>query len=258
MEEKVFIKNAKGLKLAAVLHSPKEKGRFPGIILLHGFTGYKEEKHIETLARDLAENGFVAIRFDCSGFGESEGSIENDFRFSNYLSDIDYVYKYLISRENVDKERIGIWGQSMGGMLSIIYAANNPSLIKTVVSISAPAALDTSGWLGQFTEEWKRTGFFTKASSRTGKMLKISYAFLEDSRQFNVLNFIAKTNKPILIILGKEDVDVLPIDTRNIFEKANEPKELMEVENMPHDYKNNSELIKVVDEKVISFFKNNL
>ena len=72
MEENVLITNKKDLKLASVIHRPKAEGRCPGVILIHGFTGSKEELHIKQLGIDLAENGFVAVRFDASGLGASE------------------------------------------------------------------------------------------------------------------------------------------------------------------------------------------
>lgn len=47
MEEKIFIKNSKGLKLASIIHYPDGEKQYPAIIILHGFTGYKEEAHLE-------------------------------------------------------------------------------------------------------------------------------------------------------------------------------------------------------------------
>lgn len=254
MGEEVFIQNQKGQKLAAIIHKPQGKEKFPSIILLHGFTGYKEEKHIETLAKDLADNGYVAIRFDASGFGESGGTTEEDFRFSNYLKDTAGIFEFLKSQNFVDKERIGIWGHSMGGMLSIIYAANKPE-VKAVCSVSAPTLMGTSDWLGSTLDEWRITGWFNKVSSRGGEQLRIPYAFIEDAQKYNVLDYVTQVKQPILIILGKDDDVVRPDDTRTIFDKANEPKKLIEIENMDHDYKNHPELIRKVNKVVIDFFK---
>lgn len=119
MQKKEFIPNKNGLKLAAILHKPDSSGIFPAVILLHGFSGDKEEGHIKQLAVDLAKNDFVAIRFDASGYAESEGKTEEDYRLTNYFSDTKSVYKYLKNLPYVDKDRIGIFGHSVGAMLVI-------------------------------------------------------------------------------------------------------------------------------------------
>lgn len=54
LAEKIKVKNNKGLNLSTVLERPNKNGKFPTVILLHGFTGYKEEKHIVLLAKNLS------------------------------------------------------------------------------------------------------------------------------------------------------------------------------------------------------------
>ena len=88
MQEKVFIKNSKGLKLASIIRYPGKDRQYPTIMILHGFTGYKEEAHFEELERILVKNGFAVIRFDASGSGNSGGSFEKDYSMSNFLKDI--------------------------------------------------------------------------------------------------------------------------------------------------------------------------
>lgn len=256
MEEKVFVTNKKGLNIASVLHRPANKGKFPAVILLHGFTGYKEEMHIETLAKDLAENGFAAIRFDCSGFGQSGGTVENDFRFSNYLSDTESIYQYLISKEFVDKDRLGIWGHSMGGMLAVIFAANHPE-IKAVVCLSAPTVMWGAPSIKQKIEKWRRSGWSEKVMF-DGKTVRIPYAFLEDAKNYNVLDYVSKLYVPLLVVLGTADINVLPSDTKEIFEKANEPKKILEVKGMDHYYKNVPQILERVNREVVSFYHQNL
>lgn len=255
MEEKVFIRNKKGLKLAAVIHSPKKNGKFPAVILLHGFTGYKEEPHIEVLAKVLAKNNFVAIRFDCSGFGESDGTIDEDFRFSNYLSDIDYIYDFLIKREHVDKNRIGIWGHSMGGMLSIIYPVKNQA-IKAICSVSAPDSMWDTYLFKR--DEWRKKGYLEKIFSKYGKLIRIPYSFLEDVKKYNVSDFVVKLDKPLFVVLGTTDQNVPFSHTLKIFKHAKEPKKLLKVKDMDHYYKNNEKLLKMVNKEVVDFFKENL
>lgn len=254
MEEKVFIKNSKGLKLACVVHCPYENGRYPAIILLHGFTGYKEEPHIEKLAETLAENGFVAVRFDASGSGESDGTFEKDYLMSNYLEDIGSVYNYLKSQEFVDRERIGIAGHSLGGLLSIVFVSSHPEM-KACIPISAPTSLFSANWTRAALERWREVGWFYKEFSKNGSKIKIPYAFFRDSKKYNALDFAEKLHCPLMVVVGSSDKVVKPSDTKQIFDNANQPKELVEVEKAGHDYKRHLELVNVINAKILDFLK---
>jgi dienelactone hydrolase len=92
VEETISILNNKKHMLAALIHKPAKKGKFPAVILLPGFRRTKDDVLIKQLAIKLANSNIVAIRFDPSGFGESEGEIERDYRLSNYFSDTESVY----------------------------------------------------------------------------------------------------------------------------------------------------------------------
>lgn len=256
MLEEISIKNKKGLKLAAVLGTPGKTGEHPAVILLHGFTGYKKEEHIASLGNFLTENGYVTIRFDCSGFGESEGKTWDEYRVSNYVSDIESVYDFLIKQEFVDTKRVATWGQSMGGMLSIIFASLHPE-IKTVCAVSAPTMITRADALEGWLKEWKEKGYFDKWSSTYGEV-KIPYEFVEDANRWSALEAIKKVKVPLLIILGKDDDTVFPEDTKELYEAGNQPKELVEIDGMGHDYKKNPAQIEVVNKLVLSFLNKNI
>ncbi|OGE09618.1 hypothetical protein A3A60_01675 [Candidatus Curtissbacteria bacterium RIFCSPLOWO2_01_FULL_42_26] len=252
MEKRVYISNKKNQKLAAVIHRPQSQGKFPAIILLHGFTGDKEEGHIKQLAVELANNNFVAIRFDASGYAESAGTTEQDYRLTNYFSDAESVYSYLINLSYVDRDRIGIFGHSVGAMLVILFAAKH-SEIKASVSVSSPYHLETHYRLRGIWKGWKEKGYIEKQDN--GKIVKIPYAYLEDAKQYDALKEVFKVKNPVLFILGTEDVNVIPEETKELYEKANEPKELFIVDGMDHFYKNFPDKLAVVNKKVLEFYK---
>ncbi|MDO8582926.1 MAG: alpha/beta fold hydrolase [bacterium] len=253
MEEKVFILNKKNQKLAAVIHRPQTQGKFPAVILLHGFTGNKEEQHIKQLAIDLARNNFVAIRFDASGYGESEGTTEKDYRLTNYFNDAESVYEYLKNLAYVDKDHIGLFGHSVGAMLTILFAAKHPEVI-ALAPVSPPYQLETHYRLRGIWKNWKDTGYVEK-KERNGRMVKIPYAYLEDAKQYNALDEVSKIKNPILFILGTKDINVIPEETEKLYEKANQPKELFVVDGMDHFYKNFPDKLTIVNKKILEFYK---
>lgn len=252
MTEKVFIKNKKGLRLAAVLHYPDKNKKYPAVILLHGFTGYKEEGHIEALANDLARNEFVAIRFDASGSGESEGSSEKEYRIESYLKDIEVVQDFLAGLDFVDRQKLFIWGHSLGGSLAIIHSVDN-SIIQAVCAVCAPTERTKTNWFKRIIPKWKETGWFI-APIPNRKSLKIPYEAVVDDSRYNSLDFVERIGKPLLMIVGKMDETVPKSQSKALFKKAKSPKFLFEVD-MMHNYDLEPDKITVVNTEVIKFFR---
>lgn len=251
--ENVKVANKKNLKLAAVIGYPSKDKKYPAIVLLHGFTGYKDEEHIVELAKYLTTSGYVTLRFDCSGFAESEGSIDTDYRLSNYYSDIESIFEYIKALEFVDVQKLGIWGNSLGGTLALCFASKNP-WIKAVCTVSAPTQFTRKDNFERRTKSWEEIGYFEKESSRYGR-IRIPYEFVVDSQKWNALDCVSSIKAPSLYIVGKADQNVLPNNTKELFVKANEPKKFVEIEGMDHFYKKVPEQVDQVNNAVLTFFE---
>lgn len=253
---KFFIENSNGLKLSAIIEKPKNIYKCPFVILLHGFKGYKEEETYIELANTLSNNNIGSIRFDASGFAESEGNLKKDYRFSNYILDVESVYKYLLNLSYIDKDNIGVFGHSMGGMQAIVFAAKHPKL-KAACIISVPNKMEAVDEIKNQLEQWKKDGHLNLTSSKYGKF-EIPYEFMEDAKNWQMVDYIAKVYCPLLFIIGFSDSTVLPEETRKVFSVAKQPKELLEIENMGHFYKKNPKMLKYVNQKIINFFLKHL
>lgn len=256
MEEKISITNKNDLKLSVVFHFPGKTIRYPAVIVLHGFTGSKDEEHIASLARDLHKKGIAAVRFDMSGLGESEGSLESDYRLSNYLDDIDVVFNELSSQLFIEPGSVGIVGHSMGGKAALLYASRNPK-IRAVCAISSPAQLGDAGAFKNDIPEWEKTGWLDRESSMFG-FLSFPYAFIKDAMKHDVRKIAQNIKQPKLIIWGTSDNSVLPSETEELCDFLDEPKESFIIKGLDHHYKNNQKLIKTVNDKVVSFFHETL
>lgn len=254
MEEKVLIQNKKGLKLAAVVHKPEGEGKFPAVIILHGFGGRKDEPHMQTLAKDLETAGFVAIRFEASGMGESEGGVA-EFLLTNYYNDLDSVYTFVANQDYVDTERIGIVGHSLGAVLTLLYAAKNPQ-VKVLCAIS-PFITFSHVHLDIPMRQWKEKGVYPKQKPN-GQIVQIPYAFVEDADSVDVLDMVRSLTQPKLIIAGAADEVVDLKDTKRIYEVASQPKKFAVLEGIGHRYKESEEQLSLVNQKVIAFFQKNL
>lgn len=123
-EEDVSYENKKaGLTLAGTFTYPREGNSFPTVILISGSgpQNRNEEllghKPFFVLADHLTRSGIAVLRFDDRGVGESTG----DFSFAtteDFATDVLAGVEFLKTRQEVDKNNIGLIGHSEGGLIA--------------------------------------------------------------------------------------------------------------------------------------------
>lgn len=116
---------SRGLKLAADLYTPAAPGRAPGILLCQGLSGVRSLV-LPAAGQAFAAAGFVALAFDYSGFGDSEGErgwLDPFARADDALA----AFTFLRAQTGVDPERCGVYGLSLGGMIALAVAACDPA-----------------------------------------------------------------------------------------------------------------------------------
>lgn len=125
-----------GIKLNGKVLLPKEASArkpVPGAVLCHGFgAGYRA---MEPSARIMASQGVATIVFDFRGHGSSEGVVDG-----RMLDDAVDAWGVLSQFPEVDKERMGLVGHSLGAMSAILAAqkVDNP---RVLISLSCPPEL---------------------------------------------------------------------------------------------------------------------
>ena len=102
---------------------------------------------------------------------------------------------------------------------------------------------------------WKKAGFLERKNSND-ELIKVSYEFVKDARKWNVMKAVKNIRAPILIVLGKKDETVLSSTTRKVFRATNEPKRLIEIEDMPHDYKEQPRFMEEINKISGDFMQN--
>ena len=138
MEERVHFTSA-GLRLSGILHFPsdlKPGERRPAFMVLHGFGSNKDSGVSRTAAELFASLGYVALRFDMRGCGESEGQRGRVICLEQ-VEDTRSALNFLQSRADVIKERIAVYGQSFGAAVAVYAAGVEPRIA---------ACVATGGW----------------------------------------------------------------------------------------------------------------
>lgn len=233
--------------LAATIHLPENKMERLAI-LCPGYLDSKDYRNLVSLAEALSGRGYTAVRFDPTGTWESEGDI-SDYTVTQYLEDIKHVFEYMLQR--ADYEDVLLGGHSLGGAVSLLYAALDPR-ISTVVGVMPPARIVT----GERRERWKEMG--SRVSQRDlpndgyrAKEFRVPYSYAEDSSRYNVVQEVKKITSPVVLLAGELD-DVVPQEEiKEIFENAHEPKRFAIVPGIGHDYRRRDEEIESVNKTVL-------
>jgi hypothetical protein len=120
MEEKVSFQSD-GLKIAGLIDTPldyKAAERRPAFIVLHGFGGNKDGRGQSVVAKQFAQWGYVTLRIDFRGCGESEGE-HGRIICLDQVADTRNALSYLSTRPEVDPQRIALVGSSFGAAVAV-------------------------------------------------------------------------------------------------------------------------------------------
>jgi pimeloyl-ACP methyl ester carboxylesterase len=112
-----------GLTLKGFLHVTDGTGKRPGLVLCHGFGGSCRGAGHPELAKALEQAGYVVLRFDFRGCGQSEGR-RGDVIVDEEIADLRRALDFLATQPAVDAARIGVIGASLGGSVAIEVASD--------------------------------------------------------------------------------------------------------------------------------------
>ena len=128
-----------GLNISGVLHVPASaSAQHPqaAIVVLHGFGSNKSGGMSKAAAELFAQLGYITLRFDMRGCGESEGQ-RGKVICLEQVQDTQAAIDFLQTRPEVDASRIGVMGHSFGAAVAV-YAAG--------VDTRIAACISTGGW----------------------------------------------------------------------------------------------------------------
>ncbi len=120
-----------GFSLAGTISKPANAAtRLPAVVLLAGSGPTDRDELLYgipvlgQLAGSLADAGFLTLRFDKRGVGQSGGRFESS-TLADYADDARSAIKLLANREDVDPKRIAVIGHREGGAAALIAAAKD-------------------------------------------------------------------------------------------------------------------------------------
>ncbi len=216
--EQVSFPGSRGADLAGVLHRPDGDAK-GGVLLAHCFTCSKDLAIMTRLAGTLAAQGYVVLRFDFTGLGQSGG----DFTDTTFVTDVaDLVRAALWMIDN----RLGpcaMVGHSLGGAATLV-AAGRVHPARSVAVIGAPADPAHVRHLIDDEASAAVVADGCAIADIGGRPFPISQRFLTDLEHYDAAGAIADLGKPLLVIHGPDDAVVPIAEGERIFALASQPK----------------------------------
>jgi len=194
------------------------KGNALGTVLqLHG-NAENISTHFMSLAW-MPARGFIVFIFDYRGYGASEG----EPTLAGAQIDIDAALDALLARNDVDKNRIVMVGQSLGGALAAYYVAHSPHRVRLRALVIESAFSDYVEIAREkFADHWL-----------TWPFQWLPELTVDDT--FSPLPSMAKISPlPLLILHGDQDRIVPVHHARLLYDAALEPKQLWIVPGAGH------------------------
>ncbi len=128
-----------GLHINGLLTRPTgtpPPGGWPGIVFVHGYIPpnlYKTTERYTDYVDFLARNGFVVFKIDLRGNGDSEGEPGGAYYSHTYIVDTLSAYSALQGSGFVNPAKIGLWGHSMAGNVTLRALAAKPDIPAVVI-----------------------------------------------------------------------------------------------------------------------------
>ena len=114
-----------GYRIKALMTVPmgqKPAAGWPAIIFNHGYippAQYRTTQRYIDYVGAIARSGYIVFKSDYRGHGSSEGPPEGGYGTPGYTDDVLNALASVKAYKDADPGRIGIWGHSMGGQLSL-------------------------------------------------------------------------------------------------------------------------------------------
>lgn len=131
-----------GLTITGVMQIPKGEGPFPVIVMNHGFYArsvYTSGDGTDRSSAFLAEHGYITLASDYRSWGGSD--VGESLFYSGLAIDVINLLNAIPSIPQADVSRVGMWGHSMGGGVTMKVLA-----ILGGRGLDTPSATNASGY----------------------------------------------------------------------------------------------------------------
>lgn len=187
----------------------------PVIILLHGLGDRKTVDYIEAGHSQFLDHGYAVFRIDIANHGERNKvdypfDLTGGYKYwtrevlTQTVFDLRRAVDFLSTRTEIDPDRIGYYGISLGGIIGTLFCSVDQRVKVPVIALAG-------GNLNLMFGE-----------------AMISDATLNYLSIIDPNNFVADISpRPLLMINAEQDEIIPPLMSKLLFQKARKPKEIV-------------------------------
>lgn len=217
--ERVAIPYEDDVPMYGILRGPPETPRPPVVVLIPGLDSVKEELH--AYGDEFLRRGMAVLAIDGPGQGEME--FDRPMRH-DYEVPVRQAIDYLATRTDVDANRVGVFGVSLGGYYAPRAAAGE-SRVRAAISLAGPYAIaPTFDQVPPLT----RAALVARLHARDEAEAR---AALEP---FDLTDQMRKVRCPLLIIMGRQDHIIPPAHAEHMAATAGGDAELWMLDDGNH------------------------
>jgi len=200
----------------------------PYVIACHGLFSTMDSDKFTAIADAFTKAGIATIRFDFSGCGKSSGNI-SDTTISRRIEELSKVVGFSKNHPALGK-KFGILGSSLGGFVSLFFAAEHPVEVLSVWATPYDLAE-------------------TCENIPENDLKILNQSFFDDALKYKLSSILKKINN-LQVIHGKKDLTVPWQHAEKIYNMANHPKKLLFFPEGDHSISTKYDREKAVDESL--------
>ena len=200
---------------------------FPLVVMAHGHGGTRHENGaFARVAERLAEHGIASVRMDFPGCGDSsEPFSENNL--GNMQADILASLDFALAHKGIDRDRVGLFGWSMGGRLVLLLGDRNEDF--KAIATWTPAAANGAGSMISFLGGQTEYQNYRRHAAKDGSVLfttqwgqdqQLGLQWFVDMENSEPLTSASQFEGPMLVLYGDQDDVVLPEVSEAVIEAA--------------------------------------
>lgn len=228
-------------KIRGDVFKPKKskRGGYPAVIFLHGRE--EDRQDYKEFAKALAKKKIASFTFDFRGHGDSKGILGKQ-TIRDGLKDAQGAYDILIEDEEINSDKIGVFGLGFGGYLASLFSEKNN--LKSMV-LASPAI---------YKDEWMDL-MYRNFPLKDVKQFRSKINFVE----IESIKAIRKFTGSLFVIGGEEDEFVPETVVQAYYDNAINAgsKDIKFIKKADH-YFNKDKTRKKLMKKVVKWFSKKL